>query len=1093
MNSYINKSFVLTINLFYDIVIIIKIVVLWILKRKGMNNMITVDGSAAEGNELGNNIYTNASSYDSKNKNSAPEVIKNFMYFLDKTTLKSGSAMLDEAILNSSPFSSTTDAINHFMEDLKNNDSDTFLTNYCGINLNNFDTGAISGFDAGGTTVKNANTIVLEETNLDNTFTSNSFNMNGLSVNLNKDFSSLTDSQKAIWQGIYSWWIGGALDLITESYGSNFGFDNNSSATTKKMYVNFYNKNDNVLASVSYGTISGFAVTLTLNINMRYYGSITTENIDPNGKSTQTSAYLDRTLAHELTHAVMAVNITNFSNLPLFLIEGMAELTHGIDDLRTGSIKYLVNNPNVMNKVLTKRYNKRDYAYAGGYMFLRYLAKQSSEWDYSRLIGTKLKDSLKNIHDEVTVQGLAGNDVIENNGNYVTIVAGLGNDTIKGESSYQIIQYANGDGADVVNNFNVETDILNITEGTISSATLKKNNVILRIGKGSITLKNTKGLFVNVLDSEGNMSRKIYGNGTVTVEGTAQNETITAWSKGDSINAYEGDDTLIGGKGSDTLTGGDGADVFFYSNGDGADVITDYTVDEDIIKLNSGAISKVSTIKNNTTDISLTVGKGSIKLLNGRGKKLTIIDKDDNILRQTFGTESINIEDEDGATINTAIDSVVVTVDASTRTTNVTLINNAKNNIIKTGSGDDFITTGKGKDTIEFFGGNDTITDYTVGQDVIKFNDDLISAKFIDNSRHLQFTTENGTLTVMNVKTKKKVAQKVTVIDKDDILYSQVYGTSTITLGNGDSDTMDASLSYNSELMKINAAKRTAKNPIYIKGNTLDNTLIGGAGNDTLISDSGNNYLSGGAGDDSLIGGIGADTLFGGAGSDTFEVYFGDNYLSGGAGNDSMIGGVGSDTFDLGAGNDNVVISAESERGKATIIYTSGKDVVTNFKKTDNLNLAKGIKINSATENILDNGEVSYTLNMINNSKKSVGTLIVSGDDYETTTGEPTTTINKKTKVSTTTTNYYVKIGSYDIIYRTDKETSSTVAEAAYKELFIDDNNGVMTNEFESILDNKTINDIDINYDFEVEDRYNNLNLVINQKKSKELRVKSKE
>ena len=1083
--------------------------------------MITVDGSAAESNGFDNDNYINASSNDSENENTPLDVIKLLMASLDKTTLKKGSDILDEAIQNSSPFISTSDAINHFMSDLNSNDSDTFLINYCGIILKNSDTGAITGYDAGGSTYKKANSIVLEDNYLDTTFTDNSFSIDGLTVNLSKNFSLLTDSQKAIWQGLHSWWISGALNLITESYGSNFSFGSESSATTKKINVNFYNKNDNVLASVThyYSPSSGITSSLLLNINMNYYGSITIENIDPNGTSSTTSAYLDRTIAHEFTHAVMAANINYFNNLPNFFVEGMAELTHGIDDLRSGSIKYLVNNPSILNRVLVKGYNKSDYAYAGGYMFLRYLAKQSAEWDYSRLIGTKLKDTLRNHHNEVTIQGLAGNDLIENNGSYVTIIAGLGNDTIKGEGTEQLIQYANGDGADVVNNFNVETDILNITEGTISTAILNKNNVILKVGKGSITLKNTKGLFVNVLDSEGNMSRKIYGNGNVTVEGTAQNETITAWAKGDSINAYEGDDTLIGGKGNDTLTGGEGADVFFYSNGDGADVITDYDIDEDIIKLNSGAISKVSTIKNNTTDIVLNVGKGSIKLLNGIGKKLTIIDKDDKILRQTFGTEYVNIEDEDGATINTAIDSVVVTVDASDRNTNVTLINNAKNNIIKTGSGDDVITTGKGKDTIEYFGGDDTITDYTVGQDVIKFNDDLIEAKFIGDSRDLIFTTEKGTLTVMNIKTKKKVAQKVTVIDKNDVLYSQVYGASTITLTNNDSDTMDASTSYNSELVKINAAKRSAKKPIYIIGNTQNNTLFGGAGsdtlevysgnnyliggagddsmiggtdydtllggvgNDTLQSDFGNNYLNGGAGNDLLIGGSGADTLLGEAGNDTLVAYSGDNYLSGGAGNDSMIGGIGSDTFDLGTGNDNVILSTESERGTATIIYTSGKDVVANFKKTDNLNLAKGIKISSATRNILNDDEISYTLNMVNNSKKSVGTLTISGDEYDTIAGEPTTTINKKTKVSTTTTNYYVKFGTHDIIYQTDKETSSTVSQAAYTELFIDDI--AMTNEVESILDNKNSNDIDINYDFELEDMNKKLELVLNFQKKK--------
>ena len=46
--------------------------------------------------------------------------------------------------------------------------------------------------------------------------------------------------------------------------------------------------------------------------------------------------YLDRILAHEMTHAVMVINVDDFDNLPQFISEGTAELTHGIVDNRGG-------------------------------------------------------------------------------------------------------------------------------------------------------------------------------------------------------------------------------------------------------------------------------------------------------------------------------------------------------------------------------------------------------------------------------------------------------------------------------------------------------------------------------------------------------------------------------------------------------------------------------------------------------------------------------------------------------------------------------------------------------------------------------------
>lgn len=259
------------------------------------------------------------------------DVIKKFMASLDKTTL-SGTAALDEAIKACSNFGSMQEVIDKMISDCESvGNGKNFLLDYCGINLDNDDTGAITGFDAGGSAVKNAEDIVPETGELIK-FTGNSFTVNGLTLQLEDNFSNLTDSQKFIWQGLYTWWAKGALDLIAESYGKNFGFDSNSSATFNTMYVYFSDRGD--FAWIAGGNYLG--------ISTNYYESISTEN--PNGLSKKTSFCLDRTLAHEFTHAVMIANIREFSSalLPDFIIEGMAELTHGIDDYRRMSISHLI-------------------------------------------------------------------------------------------------------------------------------------------------------------------------------------------------------------------------------------------------------------------------------------------------------------------------------------------------------------------------------------------------------------------------------------------------------------------------------------------------------------------------------------------------------------------------------------------------------------------------------------------------------------------------------------------------------------------------------------------------------------------------------
>ena len=95
-----------------------------------------------------------------------------------------------------------------------------------------------------------------------------------------------------------------------------------------------------------------------------------------------------------------------------------------------------------------------------------------------------------------------------------------------------------------------------------------------------------------------------------------------------------------------------------------------------------------------------------------------------------------------------------------------------------------------------------------------------------------------------------------------------------------------------------------------MRGDNLDNTLIGGAGGDTLYGGSGEDFLEGGLGDDNLYGEYGDDVVLGGGGDDRFyDSGFSTDTLDGGDGNDIlgaeggynlMIGGAGDDTINGG-------------------------------------------------------------------------------------------------------------------------------------------------------------------------------------------------
>ena len=116
---------------------------------------------------------------------------------------------------------------------------------------------------------------------------------------------------------------------------------------------------------------------------------------------------------------------------------------------------------------------------------------------------------------------------------------------------------------------------------------------------------------------------------TVTVDDqysvvSAKNRTkaiyIVGNSSGNSIKGGSGNDTLVGGEGDDTLIGGKGKNLFIYNDGD--DVITDYVVGTDKIKINDSIIDS----KIDENDIILNFdGGGSLTVTNGQNTGATYV------------------------------------------------------------------------------------------------------------------------------------------------------------------------------------------------------------------------------------------------------------------------------------------------------------------------------------------------------------------------------------------------------------------------------------------------------------------------------------
>lgn len=189
-------------------------------------------------------------------------------------------------------------------------------------------------------------------------------------------FDDLDDDQKIIIGGLFKWWLKESVKLNEESFGLNF---NDADVKDIDLYF-FYDENASLAAVISphRDNYDGINTALYLNINLEPYQNVSADNVDGwDG----IGEYLDRTLAHEFNHAVLAANVNYFTNLPKFFKEGLAELTHGIDDARYFAILGVASD----RDLLASQLNLNDLSnastqemYSAGYIFLRYFATQAA-------------------------------------------------------------------------------------------------------------------------------------------------------------------------------------------------------------------------------------------------------------------------------------------------------------------------------------------------------------------------------------------------------------------------------------------------------------------------------------------------------------------------------------------------------------------------------------------------------------------------------------------------------------------------------------------------------------------------------------------
>ena len=190
---------------------------------------------------------------------------------------------------------------------------------------------------------------------------------------------------------------------------------------------------------------------------------------------------------------------------------------------------------------------------------------------------------------DATLLGGDGNDQIKNIGANVTVRGGAGDDTIDHAAHYI---YAEGDGNDVITDY-CEGDTIHLINGALDSSLLSNYNsdVILKIGDGSITLKNAADKSITVVDSA--------GAGFVL-------------------------DTLVG----DNRT----AETFQYSGGD--ILIENYSHDDTLELINT----TIDSVMTDGGDLIFGTSDGSLTLKNMTNHAITIKDAAGNTTTQIYGT-----------------------------------------------------------------------------------------------------------------------------------------------------------------------------------------------------------------------------------------------------------------------------------------------------------------------------------------------------------------------------------------------------------------------------------------------------------------------
>jgi Zn/Cd-binding protein ZinT len=333
------------------------------------------------------------------------------------------------------------------------------------------------------------------------------------------------------------------------------------------------------------------------------------------------------------------------------------------------------------------------------------------------------------------------------------------------------------------------------------------------------------------------------GYGTVTFTGAY---ALRGSDGNDDLRGSTGFQHLLGGYGNDLLLGGDGADVLEGYDGQSGDVFNLTTLYTDNDSLDGGAGNDL--LRGDFGNDTLNGGTGSDTMEGGTGNDAYYVDSVGDVVTETVAGSS------GGA------DTVMSWLTAYTLGSNVengrilanggaNLTGNTLNNVLYAGAGNNILDGSNGTDGVSYAYAAAGVTvslasslaQSTVGSgsDTILRIENLLGSKFNDS-----LTGNNGANTLDG----GAGADTMTGGDGSDV-YSvdntgDVVSETNATASTGGTDTVYSSLAAYTLGTNVENGRILATSAANLTGNTLNNVLYAGAGNNILNGSSGTDTVS---------------------------------------------------------------------------------------------------------------------------------------------------------------------------------------------------------------------------------------------------------